>query len=160
MSAPSAKRSILHTVSRSRRRVLVAAMYVLLCVFSLGLALNTDSWWTLIVTILVEILYLIVFSRVITPINKEIASRKESDLDERQLAVRDRAHYHAYQLLGSFLVLIVVLPMAAATFGGASFPMSFTHSHFLGAALFSIHLTVSLPASVVAWMEPDPRPDL
>ena len=55
--------------------------------------------------------------------------------------------------------MIVTLPMAAATYGGASFPMSFTHSNFMGALLFSAHLTISLPASVVAWTEPDPDPD-
>jgi MFS family permease len=159
MSASEAKRSVLFTVSQTRRRVLVIVMYLFMFASSLVLALGPDSWWIVIAILLAQAIHIIVFIRLINPINKEVANKKDPDLDERQLAARNRAHYHAYQILATFLISIVTLPMAAALYGGASFPMSFTTWHFQALFLFSTYLIVSLPASALAWMEPDPRPD-
>lgn len=85
--------------------------------------------------------------------------KKAPDLDERQLSVRNAAHYHAYQILRIVLVTITVAPLAADLYAGVSLPLSLTSWHFQGLFFFYANLTISLPASVVAWTEPDPSPD-
>lgn len=49
--------------------------------------------------------------------------------------------------------------MAAYVYAGFSLPLSLTHWHLLGLFFLFMNLTVSLPASVVAWTEPDPETD-
>ena len=49
--------------------------------------------------------------------------------------------------------------MAAYVYAGFSLPLSLTHWHLLGLLFLFMNLTVSLPASVVAWTEPDPETD-
>lgn len=106
-----------------------------------------------------EALYLSLFLLFLRPIMSEVANKKASDLDERQLSVRDRAHYRSYQILGTILVTFTVLPLAAELYAGIDIPWSVTHWHFQGLFFLFMNLVLSLPASVVAWTEPDPQRD-
>ena len=50
-------------------------------------------------------------------------------------------------------------PLAASLYLGVDLPLRITHWHFMALYLLFMNLSISLPASVVAWTEPDPEPD-
>jgi hypothetical protein len=80
--------------------------------------------------------------------------------DERELSRRDRAHYQAFQVVGSAVMVILVV----ATFGLRS-AMGLHHSEWLtvtlalnviyAVALIAAMLVVTLPAAIILWNEPD-----
>ena len=151
--------SALHTMSRSRRRVFVLVMQAGMVGWVVTLALaGASSWWIVALILPLEALYLVMFFKVLSPIMREVI-RKSPDLDERQLSVRDRAHYHAYRVLGAVLVTLACAPLAGGLYFGVELPLTLTHWHFQGLFLFFANLNLSLPASVVAWTEPDPEPE-
>lgn len=141
--------------------MLVVTMQTGMAAFALSLALAGDSnsmrWWVPLFGF--QALYMVVFFKIIRPIMREVSDKKAADLDERQLAIRDRAHHHAYQILGTVVFSLAALPIAAALYAGMSLPISLTHWHLQGLFFFFMNLIISLPASVVAWMEPDPSLD-
>jgi hypothetical protein len=49
--------------------------------------------------------------------------------------------------------------LAASLYLGVDLPLRITHWHFMALYLLFMNLSISLPASVVAWTEPDPEPD-
>lgn len=98
--------SALHTMSRAHRRLLVLTMQLGMAAYALALAFaGTNAWWILALVLCLQILYTIIFFRVLRPIMKEVV-RKAEDLDERQIALRNRAHYDAYQVLGTVICVI------------------------------------------------------
>lgn len=151
--------SALHTMSRARRRWLVLTMQLGMTAYALAFAFTgLNAWWLFPLILCLQALYMVIFFRMLRPIMKEVV-RKAADLDERQIALRNRAHYDAYQILATVVCVVTVFPLAAAPYAGVSLPISMTQWHFHGLFFFFANLIVSLPASVVAWTEPDPEPD-
>jgi len=75
--------------------------------------------------------------------------------DERELGLRDRAHYHAYRILAVSLVV----PWFVSSFSGEVW--SATNSIHLCAALLLaiITLSLTLPQAILLWTEPDMEPE-
>jgi hypothetical protein len=99
------------------------------------------------------------YAKLLLPIMRELTAKKDPELDERQLAVRNRAYYYAYGILAGVFGLSVLYAMVATlpgSAGGADLPMPSTLNAFTLLILLISHLAISLPASVVAWTEPDP----
>jgi hypothetical protein len=99
-----------------------------------------------------------IFFRFLRPIMAEV-SKKDRDLDERKLSLRDAAHYHAYQILVIVVSTLTVAPMGASLYFGVDLPLRLTQWHLTALFFLFANLTISLPASVVAWTEPDPEPE-
>jgi uncharacterized membrane protein len=159
VSAPTAKRSALHTMSRGRRRALVLVMQLSMVAYALALAFaGVDSWSVVLLVICLQSLYMVIFSRFLRPVMKEVI-KKTPDLDERELSVRNQAHYSAYQVLKVVLTIVTAAPLAASLYFGVDLPLRITHWHFMALYLLFMNLGISLPASVVAWTEPDPEPE-
>lgn len=84
---------------------------------------------------------------------RSMAQAPDADLDERQVAVRDRAYLEAYRIFAAIMLLglliVGILPDAIDR------PLDVTYEtvqpFLLGAILYSI----ILPSAVVAWGEPD-----
>lgn len=159
MSAPTAKRSALHTMSRGRRRALVLAMQLGMVAYALTFAfVGTDSWWLVFLVLSLQSVYMVIFFRFLRPVMAEVI-KKDRDLDERELSLRNAAHYHAYQILTVAITLVTVAPMAAFLYFGVDPPLRITQWQFAALFLLFVNLSISLPASVVAWNEPDPEPE-
>lgn len=159
MSIPTAKRSALHTMSRGRRRALVLAMQVSMVAYVLAFAFSgVNSWWLLLLILCLQSLYMVIFFRLLRPVMAEII-KKEPDLDERELSLRNQAHYYAYQVLVVVLTTVITASMAASLYFGVDLPLRITHWHFSALFFFFANLSTSLPASVVAWTQPDPAPE-
>lgn len=142
----------------TRRRMLVVAFYLCMTVFAGALGFGGDRWWVLPALGLLILAFAIHF-RLIRPIALEVMKGDISKLDERQISVRDRAHYHAYQILVVAFMSVLFYAWLATGFGAPYLPMPGMSQHFAGLLFLSVQLVASLPASVVAWIEPDPRPD-
>lgn len=159
MSAPTAKRSALHTMSRGRRRALVLVMQLGMVAYVLAYAfMRVDSWWVLALVLCSQLLYGIIFFRFLRPVMAEVI-KKDRDLDERELSLRNAAHYHAYQILVVAVSTVTVAPLGASLYFGVDLPPRLTQWHFGALFLLFTNLSISLPASVVAWNEPDPAPE-
>lgn len=144
-------------MSRWRRRVLVLVMQAGMVGWALALALaGASSWWIAALIFCLQALYLVIWHRILRPIMREVI-KTTPYLDERQLSVRDRAHYHAYEILGVVLISLACAPLMFGLYVGVDLPLTLTHWHFQGLFFFFFNLTLSLPASVVAWTEPDPE---
>lgn len=83
-----------------------------------------------------------------------IRSRSEWENDERELALRDAAHYVAYQPLA--LTMVVLLWLAAfAVHPPRWMSLAVTLNLMLLAAMLGTALAVTLPAAILLWTEPD-----
>ena len=159
MTAPTAKRSALHTMSRGRRRTLILVMQLGMAAWALTFALTrADSWSVVILSLGLQLLYMVIFFRVLRPIMVEVI-KKDRDLDERELSLRNAAHCHAYQILIVAITTVTAAPMAASLYFGVDLPLQLTHWHLTALFFLFMNLSMSLPASVVAWNEPDPEPE-
>ena len=67
--------------------------------------------------------------------------------------------FAAYQVLVTVLMTVTSAPMIAFVYFGLTLPLHVTQWHFLALFFLFINLSISLPASVVAWTEPDPEPE-
>lgn len=144
-------------LSQVRRRLLVTLMYLGLVAYGGAVVLGGERWWVLLSFGPLFVAIAIHF-RFILPIAKEV-NKKIPNLDERQLALRDRAHYRAYQILGVLFVLTIVYAMLATVLDGVGLPTPETSAQFSGLIFLLTLLVASLPASMIAWFEPDPVPD-
>ncbi len=159
MSAATTKSSALHTMSRGRRRALVLVLQTGMAAWALTFALaGANSWWVVILSFCLQLLYMVIFSRFLRPIMSEVI-KQDRDLDERELWLRNAAHCRAYQILSSVLMAITAAPMAAFVYFGVDLPLPLTQWHFMALFFLFMNLSLSLPASVVAWTEPDPEPE-
>jgi len=137
-------------MSRGRRRALVLVMQLSMVAYALALAFaGVDSWSVVLLVICLQSLYMVIFSRFLRPVMKEVI-KKIPDLDERELSVRNQAHYSAYQVLKVVLTTVTAAPLAASLFFGVDLPLRITHWHFIALYLLFMNLSFSLPASVVA----------
>ncbi len=124
MSVPATKNSVLHTMSRGRRRALVLVMQLSMVAYALTFAFSgTDPWWDVVLVLCLELLYMVIFFRFLRPIMSEVI-KKDRDLDERELSLRNAAHYRAFQILSSAITTVTAAPAThAVAFHGAVLPI-------------------------------------
>ena len=146
---------------RSRRRALVVVLYasyaLLVTCFALaersgvglifaagllpsGLALMSAFW---------------AISQLALPYATEGTGRNEPLVDERQLQVRDRAFYRAYQILSSVFGLWVVYEGIARTNERQWFWVPQTFDQYQAIVWGYLLVSMTLPSALIAWTEPD-----
>jgi hypothetical protein len=142
---------------RSQRRLLVAASYLGLIGYTTVSLTSKDSWWTL-VGLLGILATVAIYTWLLAPSTQKIAGKKEEDLDERQMIVRNRAHHTAYQILGSVVAAALLYPQINHLYlDGQLWAPSITVQNLPSVMVSAIWLIVTLPTSVIAWMELDPE---
>lgn len=146
---------------RSRRRGLVVVLYAsyasLVACFALaensglglvfaagllpsGVALMSAFW---------------ALSQLALPYTTEGTGRKAEMVDERQLQVRDRAFYRAYQILSSLFGLWVVYEGIARTNERQWFWVPQTFDEYQAIVWGYLLVSMTLPSALIAWTEPD-----
>ena len=146
---------------RSRRRGLVVVLYAsyasLIACFALadksgiglvfaagllpsGVALMSAFW---------------AVSQLALPYSTEGSGRKPELVDERQLQVRDRAFYRAYQILSSLFGLWVVYEGIARTNERQWFWVPQTFDEYQAIVWGYLLVSWTLPSALIAWTEPD-----
>ena len=159
MTAATAKGSALHTMSRARRRALVLVMQLGMVAYALAYAFaGGASWRSFALVLSLQLLYMVIFFRFLRPVMAEVI-KKDRDLDEREISLRNVAHYHAYQILVLAVTTVIAAPMGASLYFGVDLPLQLTLWHLSALFFLFANLGISLPASVVAWTEPDPEPE-
>jgi len=83
----------------------------------------------------------------------KLANEPDARLDERQRAVRDRAYRRGYALLGAAVVLAATYLALALAFG---WPLPRSTGAVQMVLWTVIVVTITIPAAVLAWTEPDP----
>ncbi len=123
----------------------------------LTFAIPGVPWWKLLA--LVPLFYaLFLYVKVIAPIVEELTDRGDPELDERELMIRNRAYYHAYKMLSVVFGLSLTYALFTTVFfRDAGLPVPKMVGKFAQLALLLAYLVVALPASVIAWAEPDPH---
>jgi uncharacterized membrane protein len=143
-------------MSRGRRRALVLIMQLGMVAYAFALSFTgADSWRVVALVLCLQLSYMAIFFRFLRPVMAEII-KKDRDLDERELSLRNAAHYRAYQILGSVTSIVIAAPMGASLYFGVDLPLQLTQWHLAALFFLFTNLSISLPASVVAWTEPDP----
>jgi len=146
---------------QSRRRLLVVTLYgaYAALVACFALAAPAGVGWLFIVALL-PVGFLLVYaflalSQVALPYAAEGAGVKLAPPDERQIQVRDRAFYRAYQGISSVFGLWIVYETIARTNTRQWFwvPSSFDEYQAIVWAYLLVSMT--LPSAIIAWTEPD-----
>lgn len=148
-------------LSQRQRRVLVLAEYAGLLSYLAASILAGSAWW-LVLTLVGVVATVLIHSQLLVRFTQKIADKEDSELDERQTAVRDNAHRTAYQILGSAIIVGLVL-LHMLTTGPLGFrpwtPQLSIRSIVLPVTTTIVWMYVSLPTAVIAWREPDPETD-
>ena len=148
--------SVLESVGRDRRRLWVASMYLSLAATAGIFAVAGERWW-IVLAVIPFVFASALYGKVIQPIVRGLTEKEDPELDERELMVRNRAYRRAYQALGAIFVLVLASAASFTVFFGAeSLPVPRTLRDFALLTLLLGYLLISLPASIVAWTEPDP----
>lgn len=100
-----------------------------------------------------------IYFKLVVPIREALTEKEDRELDERQLAVCNRAYFYAFRILGLVVFGAVLYGAAAVGLGGSGLPLPQTTSDFGVLGILVAFLLGSLPASVAAWSEPDPDVD-
>ena len=142
-------------MGRDRRRLLVISMYLSLAATTGIFKFAGGSWWIILAAVSFVFAFAL-YGKVIRPIAHDLTEKEDPELDERELMVRNRAYYQAYRALG----IIFALALASAAFftvffGADELPVPGTLSDFALLMMLLGYLLISLPASIVAWTEPD-----
>lgn len=150
-------RGVARNLSRGQRRLLVAAIYLGLVVYTSIFSVVGDSWW-LLAGLLGFVTTIAIHSWLLAPFTQRIADKKENDLDERQLAIRNHAHRTAYQILAAMVMLaLLYIQVNLAYFDGRLWTLSVTDQNISYFLVGAIWLVITLPTSIIAWKEPDPE---
>jgi hypothetical protein len=99
-------------------------------------------------------------SQIALPYSSEGLGVTVPPLDERQLQVRDRAFYRAYQIAASVFGLWVVYDAIARTAERQWFWTPTTFNQYQAIVWGYLLLSMTLPSAVIAWTEPDTTEDL
>ena len=103
---------------------------------------------------------IVIYFRFLHRLAREANSKVPRGFDERQISIRDRAYHRAYRILGNLFLLTVACVVLYARYDAARFlPLPETSTEISGMLLASTYLVATLPASVMAWIEPDPPDD-
>lgn len=148
-------------LSRARRRVAVAGLYLLLLTTlsalgdGLGSVSSAASTASVVLLVSLGIAQLTCFMVVNYSVRGLMTG--EGFLDERERALRDRATAIAYRLLTGVLFVVTLYAIAAGAFkAGPPSPSTATQLFWL--LIPFGWLAASLPQSVLAWTLPDPEP--
>lgn len=148
-------------LSQRQRRVLVLAQYAGLFSYLTVTVFMDDAWW-LVLALVGVVATVLIHGKLLVRFTQKFADKEDSELDERQTAVRDNAHRTAYQILGSAIIVGLVL-LQMSTTGPLSFrpwtPQLSIRSIVLPVTTTILWMYVTLPTAVIAWAEPDPDPD-
>lgn len=146
--------------SRRRRRVLVAAHYLVLAV--LFLAVPSASLVTELSRVqvfgLIVLLALLAWLTLMVNASVGNFAAKSAQLDERERAQRDRATAFAYRLLEAAIVLATVYAIVATT-GRVGLPMPANAGQLMMFLSPLYFFALTLPIAVLAWTLPDPDPE-
>lgn len=146
---------------RSRRRSLVVVLYASYALLVTCFALAERSGFGLIFAagLLPSGLALMsafwAISQLALPYATEGSGRNEQLVDERQLQVRDRAFYRAYQILSSVFGLWVVYEGIARTNERQWFWVPQTFDEYQAIVWGYLLVSMTLPSALIAWTEPD-----
>lgn len=152
-------RGVVRRLSRGQRRLLVTAIYLGLVIY-IGIFLGAENRWWLFVGILGLLTTIGVYSSLLAPFTQRIADKQESQLDERQLAIRNHAHRLAYQILGLLVVFVLLYAQINLTYSDNQLWASSIAIHDIPhISLSIIWLLITLPTSIIAWNEPDLEPE-
>lgn len=140
---------------RVRRRFVVgyALGYVGLLLFWV-LAGLLGNLWLFVPAALCGLVFLLSFKRIFYGVQPwNVANRSDAEVDERQRAVRERAHYLAYNSWALGFALGLLYWFFAGEFGWW-LPRSYNERT---AVFWTLLLSLaSLPSAIIAWLEPDP----
>ena len=142
--------------SQTRRRVLVAvalASYPVFVAAWLGLPAVGVVGVPWAVGVLAALAVLVVANLAVYRFRRAMAQAPETQLDERQVAVRDRAYLEAYRIF-SALVMAVLL-IVGITPDAIDRPLQVTYDAVQPLLFGVILYGIILPSAVVAWGEPD-----
>lgn len=147
--------------SQARRRGLVLTLYasyaLLVTCFALASATGPGFVFTLA---LLPVGLLLVFaflalSQIALPYSSEGVGVTLPPLDERQVQVRDRAFYRAYQILASIFGLWIVYESIARDMTRQWFWFPSTTDEYQAIVWGYLLVAMTLPSAVIAWTEPD-----
>jgi hypothetical protein len=78
----------------------------------------------------------------------------DRELDERQIQVRNSGYFTAYQILAPMVALLVIYPQIAVEF---ELWLPTTDDERSAVIWCTLGFLITLPGSILAWTEPDPR---
>lgn len=147
--------------TRSRRRALVITLYAayvaLIACFSLagreGLGLLFLVSLIPVGTVLLASFWSL--SQIALPYATEGAGVALVPPDERQLQVRDRAFYRAYQTISALFGLWIVYEAIARTNTRQWFWLPQTFDEYQAIVWAYLLVSMTLPSAIIAWTEPD-----
>lgn len=139
------------SLSRTNRRVLVLTAYLGFLALILAWTLIDQPWrWLLVLPL--GFATLRAFGLLLLPKTLGTSDGTDDDLDERQLQVRNHGYLNAYRVLG-FLVTLSALYYFIA--GDTGWWLPTTENERTAFFWGTWGLTMALPASILAWTEPD-----
>lgn len=97
-----------------------------------------------------------IYFKLVVPIARALTEKDDHELDERQLAVRNRAYFYAFRILGIVIFGAVLYGALAAGSAWSELPTPRTTSDFGTLGVLVAFLLGSLPAAIAAWTESDP----
>jgi hypothetical protein len=152
----SVRRPAIDGWSQARRRVVVAVALLSYPVFVatwLGLPAVGVVGVPWAVAVLAALALVVVTNLSVYRFRRSMAQAPETDLDERQVAVRDRAYLEAYRIFSALvmgtLLFVAIVPDAIDR------PLQVTYDTVQPFLLGVILYGIILPSAVVAWGEPD-----
>ena len=151
------ERGVAQRLSRGRRRLLVLAIYIGLVAYTTTALIEGNSWW-ITVGLLGAATTVVIHGWLLLPFTQKIADKEESDLDERQVDIRNRAHRKAYQILGSVVIAaLLYMNISLDYFGNPLWTPAITDENVSTVLIGTIWLVITLPTSIIAWNEPGPE---
>lgn len=142
------------SLTRTRRRLAVLASYagyvVLMLVWYAAAARHSLALY-----VLVALLALVMLSGFVVLLTSWVwhaANEPDASLDERQQRIRDRAYLQSYRGLAGLLALVAVYAGIAWDTG---WWLPQTENQVQAVVWAVLLITMTLPAAVVAWTEPD-----
>lgn len=141
--------------------MLVFVEYAGLSAFPMASLLTESAWWMLLALIGIFAAVLI-HDRLLLRFTQKIANKQDTELDERQTAVRDNAHRTAYQILGTVIIVTLALLQMLTTgpLGDRPWTPEISIRGVAAPALSTlVWLYITLPTAVIAWTEPDADPE-
>lgn len=145
---------------RTRRRVIVlggAVMAALL--LASAFVIVPGSMASSVLKLVIALLTIAGFALVMTrSIYWYVGNAPDGDLDERELALRNRSYFKAYALFAGLSVLSAFYLLDLAPDLGLWMPTHYDQWWSLAWAL--LILALAAPAAFVAWDEPDPELDV
>ena len=154
------ERGVEQRLSRSQRRLLVTVAYLGLGTFIVESLMADSPWWLFVGSLLGFVATIAIHFWLLAPFTQRIADEKESKLDERQAAVRNRAHRTAYQILGSAILLVLLYThIRLSYFSDQLWVPEITADNVSTVLVGTMLLIITLPTAVIAWNELDSEPE-